>query len=284
MREPTGAVTAFAPAAGPGGAIPTVLIGATGRMGVNIVRLLPQFPQLELCGATASEHSAALGEDVATRLGLPPSGVTISAALPPLLRGAALAIDFSTASAAAANVAACAAAGVPLLLGTTGLAAELTAPLALAAERIALLVAPNTSLGLNLLLSLVQTAARALPAGYDIEIVEAHHRQKADAPSGSALALGAAVAEARGGTLESMAVYARHGAPEARRPGQVGIVSVRGGDVVGEHEVQFLGEGERLVLRHSVGDRSVFARGALIAGQWLARQAPGRYRMSDFCS
>lgn len=284
VREPTAAVSAPAAAPGPGGAIRTVLIGATGRMGVNIVRLLPQFPQLRLCGATASEHSAALGEDVTARVGLPPGDVRISAALPPLLRGAGLAIDFSTAAAAAANVAACVAAGVPLLLGTTGLAAELAVPLSLAAERIALLVAPNTSLGLNLLLNLAQTAARALPAAYDIEIVEAHHRQKADAPSGTALALGAAVAEARGGALESMAVYARQGVVGAREPGQIGIVSLRGGDVVGEHEVQFLGEGERLVLRHSVSDRSVFARGALMAGQWLARQVPGRYRMSDVLS
>ena len=277
MSAPPAAVAA-------GGTIAPVLIGATGRMGVNIVRLLPQFPQLRLCGATASEHSAALGEDVTARLGLPPSGIRISAALPPLLQGAGLALDFSTAGAAAANIAACVAAGVPLLLGTTGLPPQLAAPLALAAERIALLVAPNTSLGLNLLLDLVQTAARALPDGYDIEIVEAHHRQKVDAPSGTALALGTAIAEARGGTLDSMAVYARHGVEGARQPGQIGIVSMRGGDVVGEHEVQFLGEGERLVLRHSVSDRSVFARGALTAGQWLARQVPGHYRMTDVFS
>ncbi len=275
-------MTAAPAAANSTGAIPTVLIGATGRMGVNIVRQLEQFPQLKLCGATASERSTALGEDVAARLGLAPSGVAISAALPPLLQGARLAIDFSTAGAAAANIAACVAAGVPLLLGTTGLAPELTAPLALAAERIALLVAPNTSLGLNLLLQLVQTAARALPA-YDIEIVEAHHRHKADAPSGTALALAAAIAEARTG-LGSMAVCARSGVSGVRSAEQIGIASVRGGDVIGEHEVQFLGEGERLVLRHSVGDRSVFARGALLAGQWLAGQAPGRYRMSDVFS
>jgi 4-hydroxy-tetrahydrodipicolinate reductase len=264
--------------------IRTVLIGATGRMGANILRLLPQFPALQLCGATASGRSSALGEDAGARLGLPPSGVTISNALPPLLEGAGLAIDFSTAGAAATNLAACVAAGVPLLLGTTGLPAELTAPLARAAASIALLVAPNTSPGLNLLLDLVQTAARALPAGYDIEIVEAHHRHKTDAPSGTALALGAAAAEARGGTLESSAVYARHGAPRARATGEVGIVSVRGGDVIGEHEVQFLGDGERLMLRHSVGDRSVFARGALRAGLWLARKKPGRYRMADVFS
>jgi 4-hydroxy-tetrahydrodipicolinate reductase len=260
--------------------IPTVLIGATGRMGQNILRQLPHFPALTLCGATASASSVALGEDAGTRAGLPANGVRITAALPPLLAQAKLVLDFSSAPAAAATLAACVAAGVPLLLGTTGLARELQMPLARAAERIALLVAPNTSLGLNLLLSLVRTAARALPLGYDVEIVEAHHRDKTDAPSGTALALGQMAAEARGSALESQAIYARHGTG-ARQRGQIGFASLRGGDVVGEHEVLFLGEGERLMLRHSVGDRSVFARGALVAGQWLAGQAPGRYQMAD---
>jgi 4-hydroxy-tetrahydrodipicolinate reductase len=262
------------------GTIPFVLIGATGRMGVNILRLLPQFAVLRLCGATASPRSTALGADAAARLGLAASGISIQAALPPLLAEAKLAIDFSTADAAADNLAACVAAGVPLLLGTTGLAG-LAEPLARAAERIALLVAPNTSPGLNLLLSLVGSAARALPVNYDIEILEAHHRGKADAPSGTALALGQAAAQSRGGSLQDQGVYARQGCTGPRVEGQIGFASLRGGDVVGEHEVQFLGEGERLVLRHSVGDRSVFARGALLAGQWLAGQAPGRYQMSD---
>jgi 4-hydroxy-tetrahydrodipicolinate reductase len=266
------------------GTIPFVLIGATGRMGVNILRLLPQFPVLRLCGATASPRSTELGADAAARLGLAASGIRIQAALSPLLAGAKLAIDFSSAEAAADTLGACTAAGVPLLLGTTGLAAELTEPLARAAERIALLVAPNTSPGLNLLLSLVGSAARALPVNYDIEILEAHHRHKADAPSGTALALGQVAAQARGGSLQDKGVYARQGSTRPRVEGQIGFASLRGGDVVGEHEVQFLGEGERLVLRHSVGDRSVFARGALLAGQWLARQAPGRYQMSDVFS
>jgi 4-hydroxy-tetrahydrodipicolinate reductase len=260
------------------------MIGATGRMGANILRLLPQFPALRLCGATASPRSTALGQDATGRLGLSASGVTIQAALPPLLTQARLAIDFSNADAAADNLAACVTAGVPLLLGTTGLGAGLAQSLASAAERIALLVAPNTSPGLNLLLSLVRSAARALPAGYDIEILEAHHRHKTDAPSGTALALGQAAAGARGGTLKDTAVYTRQGSTGARAEGQIGFASLRGGDVVGEHEVQFLGEGERLVLRHSVGDRSVFARGALLAGQWLAGRAPGRYQMGDVFS
>jgi 4-hydroxy-tetrahydrodipicolinate reductase len=261
--------------------IPTVLIGATGRMGVNILRELPQYAGLKLCGAVASEGSRAIGEDAAARLGLPPLGVRIGSTLPPLLRGAGLAIDFSSARAAPATLAACVAAGVPLLLGTTGLARELQAPLAAAAESIALLVAPNTSPGLNVLLSLVRSAAATLPRSFDIEIIETHHRDKTDAPSGSALAIGHAAAEARGTTLDAAGVFARHGAIGARESGKIGFASIRGGDVVGEHEVQFLGQGERLVLRHSVSDRGVFARGALMAGQWLASQPAGRYQMSD---
>lgn len=261
--------------------ISTVLLGATGRMGVNILRLLPEFPQLRLRGATASERSSALGEDAAARAGLPACGVCITSGVRPLLDGAGLAIDFSAASAAGRHVADCAAAGVPLLLGTTGLSPDLEPQLSEAAMRIPLLVAANTSPGLNLLLALVRTAAAALPASYDIEILEAHHRFKADAPSGTALALGAAAAEGRGTDLRASAVYARHGVTGPRVPGQIGFATMRGGDVVGEHEVQFLGDGERLMLHHSVTDRSVFARGALLAGQWLAGQRPGRYQMSD---
>jgi len=264
-----------------GAAIPTVLIGATGRMGINILRELPRFSALKLCGAVASEGSPALGEDAAARAGLPPIGVKVSAALPPLLRGAALAIDFSSARAAPATLAACVAARVPLLLGTTGLARELVAPMAAAAESIALLIAPNTSPGLNLLLSLASTAAARLPADFDIEIIETHHRDKTDAPSGTALAIGEAAAKARGMALDDAALYERHGATGARPGGRIGFASVRGGDIVGEHEVHFLGQGERLMLRHSVSDRGVFARGALMAGQWLASQPPGRYGMGD---
>ena len=264
-----------------GAAIPTVLIGATGRMGINILRELPGFTRLKLCGAVASEGSAAIGEDAASRAGLPPIGVKVSNALPPLLRGAKLAIDFSSARAAPATLAACVAARVPLLLGTTGLAPELAAPMAAAADSIALLIAPNTSPGLNLLLSLVSTAAARLPTGFDIEIIEAHHRDKTDAPSGTALAIGEAAAEARGLALDEAALYGRHGATGARAGSRIGFASIRGGDIVGEHEVHFLGQGERLMLRHSVSDRGVFARGALMAGQWLASQPAGRYRMAD---
>ncbi|HEX2789571.1 MAG TPA: 4-hydroxy-tetrahydrodipicolinate reductase [Steroidobacteraceae bacterium] len=266
-------------AASRGSAIRSVIVGASGRMGMQMLRLLPTFPRLKLVGAVASERSAALGEDAGAVAGA--RGVPISASLPPLLAGADLVIDFSRADAAAAHVAACVAARVPLLLGTSGLPAELAAPLAAAAEVIPLLVAPNTSPGVTLLLELVRQAAQALPRNYDIEIMEAHHRSKVDAPSGTALALGEAAAMGRGQALGEQAAYARYGHAGPRREGQIGFAALRGGDVVGEHEVWFLGDGERLLLKHSATDRSVFARGALLAGQWLAGRPPGRYGMRD---
>jgi 4-hydroxy-tetrahydrodipicolinate reductase len=261
--------------------IRTIIVGATGRMGGQLLRLIGQFPALRLHGAVASESSDALGQDAGARAGIEPCGVAISPSLPPLLATADLVLDFSKPSAAAANLAACVAARVPLLMGTTGLPRELDAPLASAADSIALLVAANTSLGVNLLMELVRQAAQGLPAGYDIEIVEIHHRAKRDAPSGTALALGAAAAAGRGVNLSRQAVYSRHGIGEPRQEEEIGFASVRGGDVVGEHEVWFLGEGERVLLKHSATDRAVFARGALLAGQWLAGRTAGRYAMRD---
>jgi 4-hydroxy-tetrahydrodipicolinate reductase len=261
--------------------IDTVLVGATGRMGRSMLALLGEFPQLQLIGAVASEHSAALGRDSGELAGAGSNGVPVSHQLPALLGRAQLVIDFSSAAAAAAHVAACAAARVPLLIGTTGLPPELTAPLAAAAEKIPLLVAPNTSLGVNVLLRLARAAAAALP-GFDVEIVETHHRHKVDAPSGTALALGREVAAARGAELAAVMTTRQPGQKAARGDGEIGFAVVRGGDVVGEHELVFLGAGESLTLAHRATDRRIFARGALAAGAWLARQPSGRYEMDDY--
>jgi len=231
-----------------GSAIRMVIVGASGRMGTQLLRLLDQFPALRLVGAVASERSTALGKDAGLHAGAAASALPISPALPPLLQQADLVLDFS--SPAAADV-------IPLL------------------------VAPNTSLGVTLMLELVRQAAQALPRNYDIEIMEAHHRNKADAPSGTALALGEAASAGRGQSLAEQAVYTRHGQPGPRHEGQIGYAVVRGGDVVGEHQVWFLGDGERLLLQHSATDRSVFARGALLAAQWLAGKPAGRYGMRD---
>jgi 4-hydroxy-tetrahydrodipicolinate reductase len=240
-----------------------VIVGASGRMGQSLLRLLPQFPQLRLHAAVAGEHSGSLGRDAGEAAGLTRLRVPISADLEGALKGAALALDFSTAATAARQLALCAAAGVPLLLGTTGLGPELSLPLGQAAQRIPLLVAANTSLGAAVLEQLVRHAATALGDGFDVRIQDTHHRHKKDAPSGTALALGKAATEPRG----------------ALAP--VHYSSVREGEVVGEHEVKFVGEGERLELRHVAQDRAVFARGALRAGLWLLRQKAGLYQMAD---
>jgi 4-hydroxy-tetrahydrodipicolinate reductase len=263
--------------------IRTVLVGATGRMGTNLLREWARYPQLRLSGAVASSASVRLGADAGAGAGVASTGVTISGRLAPLLPTAQLVIDFSTAAAAAANLTACAAARVPLLLGTTGLEASIDALLAEASRHIPVLVAPNTSLGVNLLLELAAIAARALPAQFDVEILEMHHRHKRDAPSGTALALGEAVAAARGVPRDSTQLREDAGLRAGpRQVGETGFAVLRGGDVVGEHEVWFLGEGERLRLGHMATDRAVFARGALQAGAWLTRQPPGRYAMRDF--
>jgi 4-hydroxy-tetrahydrodipicolinate reductase len=261
--------------------ISTVIVGATGRMGLSLLRLLPEFPTLRLSAALSSAGSRHLGQDAGAYAGLEACGVRISADLPAALRGAGLVIDFSNAMAAAANVRAAAEARVPMLLGTTGLAPEMHGLLQQAAARIPLLVAANTSLGVNLLLQLVERAAQALGTEFNIEILEAHHRHKLDAPSGTALALGSAAARGRGLSLEQTTAPQPRGSAGTRRPEEIGFAVLRGGDVVGEHEVRFLGNGERLTLAHSATDRAIFARGALQAGQWLAGQPPGRHQMQD---
>jgi 4-hydroxy-tetrahydrodipicolinate reductase len=251
------------------------LIGVTGRMGQALLAALPQFPQLTLQAAVTNEGHPDVGGVV--------QGVTISTDLPAALQGADVAVDFSSAAVASEHLQACANAGVPLLMGTTGLPAELQAQIDAAALRIPVIVAANTSLALNVLLALVRRAAAALPADYDIEIFEAHHRHKVDAPSGTALALGRAAADGRGISLPQ-AIAPTGAEPGPRAPGSIGFAVARGGDVVGEHDVRFLGQGEQLHLGHVATDRGIFARGALTGALWLAGQPPGRYEMSDVLS
>lgn len=256
------------------------IIGATGRMGLELIRAVHASPGARLAAAIARSGHVAVGHDAATLAGLSPAGITVQADLAAATGNMQVAIDFSRAGAVAATADACAAAGVALMVGTTGLDATTQARLDAAATRIPVLVAPNTSLALNVLLELVQQAARALPAGYDIEICEAHHRHKVDAPSGTALALGEAAASGRGITLPAPPPLT--GATAGPRSDGIGFAVLRGGDVVGEHDVRFLGPGEQLRLTHVATDRAIFARGAVAASIWLATQPAGRYRMSDF--
>jgi 4-hydroxy-tetrahydrodipicolinate reductase len=258
-----------------------VIIGVSGRMGQALLRAAGTFPQLIITGAVARAGSLALGRDAGEVAGIGPINLPVTSDLPAALRQADVALDFSNAAATRTTLEACRAARKPLLLGTTGFGTELDAELEAGARDVALLIAPNTSLGVALLSGLTRLAARALPAGFDIDVLELHHRLKQDAPSGTALSLARTAAEARG--LPAPAGTGAPGRTQGPRPeGQIGLASLRAGDIVGEHTVLFCGAGEELVLTHRAHDRGIFARGALSAALWLASRPPGRYNMGDF--
>ena len=260
-----------------------VIVGATGRMGRTLVSCARQMPGLTVTGAIDRADSPAIGRDVGELAGIGALGVTVGSKLAAVLDGADVVVDFSDPASTAGHLAACAAARVALLVGTTGLAPEIEQQAMQAAAHAPVLIAANTSLGVTLLTALVRECARLLPTDFDIEIVEAHHRHKKDAPSGTALALGRAAAEGRGIDFGQAAVAGRAGVAP-RRSGEIGFAVVRGGDIVGEHDVIFAGTAEKITLSHQASDRAVFARGALEAARWLAAQPAGRYCMSDFIS
>jgi 4-hydroxy-tetrahydrodipicolinate reductase len=260
--------------------IRAAIVGGTGRMGQAILRAAGMRPDVRISAAIAPATSADLGADAGTLAGAAPLGVAVTSDLQAALAGCDVVMDFSRASATAAHLAACRTAKKPLVLGTTGHGADLEGAFAAAAAEIPLLIAPNTSLAVAVLMDLAASAAHALGPEFDVEILECHHRTKADAPSGTALALGAAVATARGQKLSAVGVMNRNGGA-ARKPAEIGFASVRGGDAIGTHTVAFLGPGEELTLTHRATDRAVFARGALLAAVWLAGRPPGRYSMRD---
>jgi 4-hydroxy-tetrahydrodipicolinate reductase len=255
------------------------VFGITGRMGQSLIRALREASEFELRGALGSPSSARLGLDAATDG--EPSGVMITADPLAALQGIAVALDFSVGSAVAVHALACAQASVPLLVGATGFDAPAKAALSQAAKSIAVLVAPNTSVGVAVLNESAAAAARALGSLYDVDISEAHHRQKRDAPSGTALNLGETIAKSRGVSLDEVAAFEGHGADAPRRPGSIGFSVVRAGDIIGEHTVTFTGAGERLEFTHRATDRITFARGALRAAAWLIGRPPGLYSMKD---
>lgn len=263
------------------GELPIAILGVSGRMGRALLTALDEIPGAVLSGAGASAASRWLGQDVGAAIAGPSRGVAISSDPAVAVRGAAVAIDFTLPTATAANVAACVAAKCPIVIGTTGHDEPVRQQITRAAAQIPIVMAPNMSLGVNLLLKLVELAAQKLDAEYDIEIFEAHHRNKKDAPSGTALALGTAAAAGRGVGLHDVADYDRHGTSGERRRGAIGFSVFRGGDVVGDHTVTFAGAGERLELTHRASDRLAFARGAVKAAQWLAGRKPGLYSMQD---
>jgi 4-hydroxy-tetrahydrodipicolinate reductase len=277
-------VTAHTPSSPPVMSHPLIVFGITGRMGQSLIGALREGSPFALYGAIASPASHRLGQECAAQG--PPTGVLITADAAAALRAAigkpsAVAMDFSVGGAVAAHAQACAETGVPLLVGATGIDAAGQAELKRAAEKIAVLVAPNTSVGIAVLSDVVAQATQALGEAFDVEISEAHHRLKRDAPSGTALKLGEAVAQARGECLSDVAVYERHDTDAPLKAGSIGFTVVRAGDIVGEHTVTFAGAGERLEFTHRAWDRMTFARGALRAAAWLLGRPAGLYGMQD---
>ncbi|MFN4203671.1 MAG: 4-hydroxy-tetrahydrodipicolinate reductase [Tabrizicola sp.] len=258
-----------------------VVTGASGRMGQTLIRLAQGSDRLRLVGCVERAGHPWIGRDVGEAMGGAPIGVKVTDdALEAFARAQAV-IDF-TAPAATVDFAALAAqARAVHVIGTTGLEPQHIARIEAAARHAVIIRAGNMSLGVNLLVRLTQKVAAALDADWDVEIVEAHHRMKVDAPSGTALMLGQAAAEGRGVSLDDARVSGREGITGARARGAIGFSAIRGGDIVGEHDVIFAGEGERVILRHVATDRAIFARGALRAALWGQGQKPGQYDMMD---
>lgn len=257
------------------------IVGCAGRMGRANLREVLGTPGVELAGGVLRPGHRLLGQDLGVLAGLEPAGLVARDDLAALLAVSDAVIEFSTPAASLAHAAQAAAAGCAHVIGTTGLSAAEEAGLASPAARIPIVWAANMSLGVTLLQGLVEQAARALDPAFDIEIVEMHHRHKVDAPSGTALALGQAAARGRGVALETVAVRSRDGITGARREGDIGFATLRGGDVVGEHRVVLAGLGERIELAHIATDRRIFARGAVRAAQWVRGRPPGLYGMAD---
>jgi 4-hydroxy-tetrahydrodipicolinate reductase len=257
------------------------LLGASGRMGRTLVPLVAASRDLRLSGALAATGDAAIGHDAGVLAGTAPLGVAVTFDADRALEGAAVAIDFTLPGPSLDHARRCGSRSLPIVIGTTGHDETGRAELALIAQSIPIVLAPNMSLGVNLLFKLAELAARALDTEYDAEIVEAHHRHKVDAPSGTALGLGEAVARGRGSTLEALRLPARQGATGPRPSGGIGFAVVRGGEIAGDHRLVFAGPGERVELAHHAEDRSGFARGALAAARWVADRPPGLYSMLD---
>ena len=258
----------------------TVIAGVSGRMGRALVEAVAADPGCTLHAAIDRPGSPLVGQDAGAAFGLA-GGARVTDQPSAALQGAEALVDFTRPEATFAYLDACVAAGVPLVIGTTGFDDAGRARIVAAAERIPVVFAPNMSVGVNLLMKLAELAAQVLAEGYDIEIVEAHHRHKVDAPSGTALGLGQAVARALGRDLSRCAVYGREGVTGERDPQAIGFATVRGGDIVGDHTLLFAGTGERVELTHKASSRATFAQGALRAAKWLQGRAPGLYDMRD---
>ena len=249
-------------------------------MGQMLIEAIAQSGDCQLSGALDVTGSAAIGLDAAACSGRT-SGVMITADMRHGLKNARVLIDFTRPEGTMEHLAVCRELGIKMVIGTTGFNDEQKASIAEAAQHIAIVMAPNMSVGVNVTLKLLEMAAKALNTGYDIEIVEAHHRHKVDAPSGTALKMGEVIAAALGRDLKQCGVFAREGVTGERDPSTIGFAAVRGGDVVGDHNVMFLGDGERIEITHKSSSRTTYAQGSLRAARFLAGKSSGLFDMFD---
>jgi len=254
--------------------------GASGRMGQMLVEAVRDSGDCVLSGALDIAASPAIGQDAGAFAGHA-TGVTITADLATGLSGSQFLIDFTRPEGTLAHLRACAQHGVAVVIGTTGFSDAQKAEIAQIAQQIPIVMAPNMSVGVNVTLKLLEMAAKAMATGYDIEIIEAHHRHKVDAPSGTALKMGEVIAGALGRDLKDCAVYAREGVTGERDPSSIGFATIRGGDIVGDHTVLFAGTGERIEITHKSSSRATYAQGSLRAVRFLADRPAGLYDMFD---
>jgi 4-hydroxy-tetrahydrodipicolinate reductase len=256
------------------------IAGATGRMGRMLIEAVINAPDLQLVGALEHSSCPQLGDDAGAFLGKK-TGVEITADIAKALSDAQFLIDFTRPEGTMAHLAIAENTGTKMIIGTTGLSLDQIADLKKASEKLAIVFAPNMSVGVNVTFKLLEIAAKMLNQGYDIEIIEAHHRHKVDAPSGTALKMGEVIAEALGERLDDVAVYAREGHTGERKEGSIGFATIRGGDIVGDHTVLFAGDGERIEISHKSSSRQSYAQGSLRAARFLQNQASGLYDMQD---
>ncbi len=261
--------------------IRAIVTGASGRMGRRLVALIEEDPECQLAGAVAYAEHPALGRDVGELAGVGSVGIRLEPNLTDSLHEADVVIDFSVADASLNYLQQAAASGTPMVIGTTGFSPEQHEEIRRLSQTIPCLFAPNMSVGVQVMFQLLRQAATLLGPLFDVEIIDAHHRTKIDAPSGTAIRMGEVIAEVRGQNLGETAVYGREGVVGRRSDTEIGMQAIRGGDIVGEHTVMFAGTGERIELIHRSQSRDNFVRGALRAAQWVIPQAPGLYGMED---
>jgi len=255
--------------------------GIAGRMGSRIGQILSETSGVVLAGGFERPGHPLVGKDLSFAVGGEPRGVIIGSSIEEVLSAAEVVIDFTSAEASLANLRAASRAGVPMVIGSTGWKPEGLAEARELAGRVPVVIAPNMSRGVNVLFKVVADVARLLGEDFDIEVLEAHHRMKKDAPSGTALRLAEAAAKALGRDLSAVGVYERRGLTGERTKDEIGLQTLRGGDIVGEHMVLFAGMGERIELIHRAHSRDNFARGAVHAAKWVVAQPPGLYDMQD---